>query len=66
MRKLVSDNDDVKVIFPMHKNPVIKELANIYFNVCRDKVHLIEPLEYVEFASLMFKVYLIMTYSGRI
>lgn len=64
--KLVKNNSDVEVIFPMHKNPSIRELAHKHFDELRKKVHLIEPLEYVEFANLMSKVYLIMTDSGGI
>ncbi|MCD2502303.1 UDP-N-acetylglucosamine 2-epimerase (non-hydrolyzing) [Clostridium sp. NSJ-145] len=66
MIELISGNDDVEVIFPMHKNPSIRELAHKYFDEYLDKVHLIEPLEYVEFTNLMAKVYLIMTDSGGI
>ena len=64
--ELINANDDVEVIFPMHKNPSIRELAHKYFYEHLDKVHLIEPLEYVEFTNLMAKVYLIMTDSGGI
>lgn len=66
MIELINSNDDVEVIFPMHKNPSIRELAHKYFDKYLDKVHLIEPLEYVEFTNLMAKVYLIMTDSGGI
>lgn len=66
MIELINSNDDVEVIFPMHKNPSIRELAHKYFDKYLDKIHLIEPLEYVEFTNLMAKVYLIMTDSGGI
>ncbi len=66
MIDLINENEDVEVIFPMHKNPAIRELAHKYFDKYLDKVHLIEPLEYVEFTNLMAKVYLIMTDSGGI
>ncbi|MGL5754071.1 MAG: non-hydrolyzing UDP-N-acetylglucosamine 2-epimerase [Paraclostridium sp.] len=66
MIELMDNNKDVEVIFPMHKNPSIRELAHKYFDKYIDKVHLIEPLEYVEFTNLMSKVYLIMTDSGGI
>ncbi|MDY3361553.1 MAG: UDP-N-acetylglucosamine 2-epimerase (non-hydrolyzing), partial [Clostridium celatum] len=66
MINLINENEDVEVIFPMHKNPAIRELAHKYFDEYLDKVHLIEPLEYVEFTNLMAKVYLIMTDSGGI
>ena len=66
MIELIENNKEVEVIFPMHKNPSIRELAYRYFDAYKEKVHLIEPLEYVEFANLMSKVYLIMTDSGGI
>ncbi|WP_411169802.1 non-hydrolyzing UDP-N-acetylglucosamine 2-epimerase [Clostridium sp. MB05] len=64
--KLIENNKAVEIIFPMHKNPSIRELAHKYFDSYKGKVHLIEPLEYVEFTNLMSKVYLIMTDSGGI
>lgn len=66
MIKLIEDNERVQVIFPMHKNPSIRELAHSYFDKYQGRVHLIEPLEYVEFANLMSRVKLIMTDSGGI
>ena len=66
VKDLVTKNEDVNVMFPMHKNPLIRELANESFKGVEDKIHLIEPLEYVDFANLMAKCYLIMTDSGGI
>ncbi|AQM59811.2 UDP-N-acetylglucosamine 2-epimerase (non-hydrolyzing) [Clostridium baratii] len=66
MIKLVKEDESVEVIFPMHKNPSIRELAHKYFDEYRGRIHLIEPLEYVEFANLMNRVKLIMTDSGGI
>lgn len=66
MIKLVQEDNSVEVIFPMHKNPSIRELAHKYFDSYKARIHLIEPLEYVEFTNLMNKVYLIMTDSGGI
>lgn len=64
--ELIKFNEEVEVIFPMHMNPSIREKAHKYFDEYGDRVHLIEPLEYVEFANLMSKVYLIMSDSGGI
>ncbi|WP_338597539.1 non-hydrolyzing UDP-N-acetylglucosamine 2-epimerase [Clostridium baratii] len=66
MIKLVIEDESIEVIFPMHKNPSIRELAHRYFDEYKGRVHLIEPLEYVEFANLMERVKLIMTDSGGI
>lgn len=66
MIKLVREDESIEVIFPMHKNPSIRELAHRYFDEYKGRVHLIESLEYVEFANLMERVKLIMTDSGGI
>lgn len=64
--ELIKQNEEVEVIFPMHKNPSIRDLAYSYFDNYKERIHLIEPLEYVEFTNLMARVYLIMTDSGGI
>lgn len=66
MTDLLNANEEVEVIFPMHKNPAIRELAKSSFKGYEERVHLIEPLEYVDFTNLMNKAYLIMTDSGGI
>lgn len=66
VRCLAEENEEVQIIFPMHRNPLIRELAKSSFEGIEEKVHLIEPLEYVDFANLMSKCYLIMTDSGGI
>ena len=63
---IIENNSDVEVVFPMHKNPAIRELAHSYFDKYEGRVHLIEPLEYLDFANIMNKVYLIMTDSGGV
>lgn len=63
---LLNANEDIEVVFPMHRNPKIRKLASKYFIEYLDRVHLIDPLEYVDFTNLMNKVYLIMTDSGGI
>ena len=66
VRELTEKNENVDIIFPMHKNPLIRDLAKSSFEGIEDRVHLIEPLEYVDFANLMAKCYLSMTDSGGI
>jgi len=58
-------NSELEFIFPMHLNPKVREVA-IDILGGLERVHLIEPLSYKEFANLMAKVYLIMTDSGGI
>lgn len=50
----------------MHKNSTIRELDNRYFNEYKDRVHLIELLEYIEFANIRAKMYLLIPDSCRI
>ena len=66
IRQVAEENEEVRIIFPMHKNPLVREIARESFKGVEEKVHLIEPLEYVDFANLMAKSYLIMTDSGGI
>ncbi len=65
VEKLVDQNNDIEVILPLHLNPVIrKSIYNILAK--KERVHLINPLEYQEFVNLMNSVYLILTDSGGI
>jgi UDP-N-acetylglucosamine 2-epimerase (non-hydrolysing) len=61
--ELVEKFDDIEVIFPVHKNPVVKDLAMDMLGD-REHFHLIEPLDYEPFANLMNHSYLILTDSG--
>jgi UDP-N-acetylglucosamine 2-epimerase (non-hydrolysing) len=65
VQELILDNPEVEFIFPVHLNPKVRELATDILGGL-ERVHLIEPLSYKEFANLMAKVYLIMTDSGGI
>ncbi len=65
VKELCEENKEIEVVFPVHLNPKIKELAN---NILGDKdnIHLIEPLDYEPFVNLLNKAYLILTDSGGI
>ncbi|RKD31382.1 non-hydrolyzing UDP-N-acetylglucosamine 2-epimerase [Thermohalobacter berrensis] len=65
IRDVVLKNKDVEVVFPIHLNPKVREIAN---NILKglDRVHIIEPLDYLPFANLMARVYLVVTDSGGI
>ncbi|MGV8145819.1 MAG: non-hydrolyzing UDP-N-acetylglucosamine 2-epimerase [Alkaliphilus sp.] len=62
---IVNNNDDVEIVYPVHLNPKIKDLANRVLGK-NIKIHLIEPLDYKPFANLLNKAYLIVTDSGGI
>ena len=58
-------NTDVELIYPMHLNPKVREVAeDVLGNV--ERVHLIEPLEVLDFHNLAARSYLILTDSGGI
>ena len=65
IRRIVEDFEDVKVIYPVHFNPRVREVVNeVFENV--DRIRLIEPLDVYDFHNFMSKSYLIMTDSGGI
>lgn len=61
--QLVDEFDDVEIVFPVHKNPTVKDVA-VKMLGDRERVHLLEPLEYEAFANLMNESYIILTDSG--
>lgn len=65
IKKIVDEFSDVKVIYPIHMNPQIREIANKIFEGC-NKVKLIEPLEVFDFHNFQNKSYIILTDSGGI
>ncbi|MEA1962375.1 MAG: UDP-N-acetylglucosamine 2-epimerase (non-hydrolyzing) [Bacillota bacterium] len=61
--ELLAEFEDIEVVFPVHKNPIVRDLA-ITMLAGRERVHLLEPLDYEPFANLMNKSYLVLTDSG--
>lgn len=60
---IVEKYEDVEVVFPIHLNPKVREIANSILGN-KDRIHLIEPLDYEPFTNLMAKVNLVVTDSG--
>ncbi len=65
VKRIVDEFSDIKVVYPIHKNPKVREIANEVFDGC-DKIKLIEPLEVFDFHNFQNKSYLIMSDSGGI
>lgn len=65
IRKAVDESPDVKVIYPIHLNPLVREAAQDIFEGC-DRIHLIEPLDVLDFHNFMNRATLILTDSGGI
>ena len=56
---------DTVLVYPMHKNPKVREVAEEVFAGCT-QIHLIEPLDYPDFCRLLAESYLVLTDSGGI
>jgi UDP-N-acetylglucosamine 2-epimerase (non-hydrolysing) len=65
VRTIVERFEDVEVVIPVHPNPNVKPV--IVRKLCDlPRVHLIEPVDYVEFVNLMARAHLILTDSGGV
>lgn len=65
IRRLVEKHDDVQVIYPVHMNPVVREIANRILGE-NQRIHLIEPLDVIDFHNFASRAYLILTDSGGV
>ncbi|WP_333656988.1 non-hydrolyzing UDP-N-acetylglucosamine 2-epimerase [Tissierella praeacuta] len=65
VKDIVEKYTDVELIFPMHLNPKVREIANRILSN-NHRIHLIEPLDYEPMANIMSKVHLVVTDSGGI
>ena len=65
IRDIIEELDDVEVIFPVHRNPKVREIVQEELGSL-ERVHLIDPLDYEPFANLMARVDIVLTDSGGI
>lgn len=65
VKKIVNMHKDVKVVYPIHKNPKIRTIAKQIFKGCK-RIKMIEPLDVYDFHNFMDRSYLILTDSGGI
>lgn len=65
IRKLVEEHPDVKVVYPIHMNPQIRQIAEEELPK-NDRIRIVEPLDVVDFHNLMAHSYLILSDSGGI
>ncbi|MBR3144224.1 UDP-N-acetylglucosamine 2-epimerase (non-hydrolyzing) [Candidatus Saccharibacteria bacterium] len=65
IRRIVDEFPDVKVIYPVHLNPKVQEVAKEVLGD-NDKIHLIEPLDVLDFHNFMERAYFIMSDSGGV
>lgn len=65
IRRVMDEHLDVKAIYPIHMNPIVREIANEYLGD-DDRIHIIEPLDVLDFHNFLGRSYLILTDSGGI
>ncbi|MGF2618233.1 UDP-N-acetylglucosamine 2-epimerase (non-hydrolyzing) [Rossellomorea vietnamensis] len=65
IKRLVEEHDDIQVVYPVHLNPAVREVADEVLG--RDpRIHLIEPLDVIDFHNFASRAYLILTDSGGV
>ncbi|WP_325166677.1 non-hydrolyzing UDP-N-acetylglucosamine 2-epimerase [Viridibacillus soli] len=65
IKRLLVEHDDIQVVYPVHMNPAVREIANEILGD-EPKVHLIEPLEVFDFHNFAANSYMILTDSGGV
>lgn len=65
IKRLVDKHEDIQVVYPVHMNPVVRETAN---DILGDhgRIHLIEPLDVIDFHNVAARSYLMLTDSGGV
>lgn len=65
IKRIIDEHPDIKAIYPIHMNPVVRETANEILGDC-DRIRIIEPLDVLDFHNFLNASYLILTDSGGI
>ena len=65
IRRVMDEHPDVKAIYPIHMNPVVREAADAILGD-NDRIRIIEPLEVLDFHNFLARSYMILTDSGGI
>lgn len=65
IRRIMDEHPDMKAIYPIHMNPLVRKAAEEELSGC-DRIHIIEPLEVLDFHNFLARSYLILTDSGGI
>lgn len=65
VRQIVDEFEDVTVVYPMHKNPKVREIAEQYLGN-HERIELIEPLDVLDFHNFAARSHLILTDSGGV
>jgi UDP-N-acetylglucosamine 2-epimerase (non-hydrolysing) len=65
IRRIIDEHKDVRAIYPIHMNPIVRQIADEELGDC-DRIHIIEPLEVLDFHNFLARSYMILTDSGGI
>lgn len=65
IKRIVDETPDIKVLYPIHMNPVVREAANTILGN-HDRIRIIEPIDVLDFHNFLSRCYLILTDSGGI
>lgn len=65
IKRIVDETPDIKAIYPIHMNPVVRQAANEILGNC-DRIRIIEPLDVLDFHNFLSRSHLILTDSGGI
>lgn len=65
IRRVMEEHPDVKAIYPIHMNPVVRQAADEELGDC-DRIRIIEPLEVLDFHNFLARSFMILTDSGGI
>lgn len=65
IKRLVETHSDIQVIYPVHLNPIVRQLADEILGDNK-RIHLIEPLDVIDFHNFASRAYLILTDSGGV
>lgn len=65
IKQIVVEHDDVQVVYPVHLNPLVREIASEILGE-DSRIHLIDPLEVIDFHNFLSRAHIILTDSGGI
>ena len=65
IRRVLEEHDDVKAIYPIHMNPIVRQAANEELGNCQN-LHIIAPLDVLDFHNFLARSYMILTDSGGV
>ena len=65
IRRVMDEHTDVKAIYPIHMNPIVRKTADEFLGG-DDRIHIIEPLDVLDFHNFLGRCFLVLTDSGGI